>query len=1103
LGALAQWVDRYGIPLRPGGDAYDNDWLKQHQPEEYSRRLGAVLEAYERLAAQLRADGIPFNEDILLGLLEKLYRGTRQDFEQALRELYRGFKKTYPPASQTNPRSALQGDQLARLVSARDVLLNTTGAPATPQLPGLVNCLCGCACSAAGWACGYNVICNHSPAPGAEGGPCLCGGFGSQRLGPAASGGCFKQCSEEFGATIPVTSAWPLLPINSGTKLKAGDQIFSGQATDNVLVLADGSQLVLKPDTVLTLLQPQPGVVRVHVQKGGFRLVRPPGGTHGLEVQLGNAVARPVGTELLANWEDESGSLAVIDGTVLLTGAAGAETEVIAGQQIALPGRAVTPYDLSQDDGGPVGGLPLRNLPLDDTTSQPYGEVSADFSGNRIPSDWVWQDPGGDAQLETPEPGTLRVTVPDGNDLWKARSDAPRLLHRVTGDFDLEGQLFVESQATDLAISEFVLFAPAAGLGIQARQMADEGFVADYRVLGGGWLRQQGFNQLQALETRLSDGPDTPGGPVQLRLSRRGDVWKTYWSLDGQSWTLSGRQLIKAPNTLWVGWVFKRMAYDGLAAEPAVTTLRAVRLATAERGSLPAPQWDLSGWQGRAWLMEDAVGLELDGSRPASVQAFAAQPLAGDFDVVVRFETQGWQQHPGEARQLTLQALSGDDDYWSTTGQGGGHASLAYVGPVQADNLPFQVATDWRLNGGWGRRQAVEMPEGRGWLRLARHGRQFETYAWLDCEWLRLDRFTDVYTGPVTIALEASNLWEAQANAALTAQISLEQFSVGAAAGAPLWSPEPCSLLTAVDLPSQLTLPAGLQATMFQAPYALGNLFSAADGTAYLFSSQLDRQKLMAVDKNGQARTLAESEVLAGINAKSGAWLGKSVLMTVDFWPEGGNRLGGLFQLWPGGNFREWRTAASHGGLSDIIAAPDGGWYFADFENDNIWHLAAEDTPETPVITQGEVPGGLVVLAYDTRQRVLYALNRSAEWPYGGVAGVCQIGEAGEAVLLARPGESTPTFGGMAFSPGGAFGEGLYVSDPESGSILRVGAGGSLTPVVTGLPNRAWGDSTRPRARCGWCAATDTCCRYEASRPFNNQPASSPSSTTMPLIILG
>ena len=32
-----------------------------------------------------------------------------------------------------------------------------------------------------------------------------------------------------------------------------------------------------------------------------------------------------------------------------------------------------------------------------------------------------------------------------------------------------------------------------------------------------------------------------------------------------------------APETLWVGWLVKRMAYDGLVDEPAVVTLRDVQ----------------------------------------------------------------------------------------------------------------------------------------------------------------------------------------------------------------------------------------------------------------------------------------------------------------------------------------------------------------------------------------------------------------------------------------------------------------------------------------------------------------------------------------------
>ena len=62
---------------------------------------------------------------------------------------------------------------------------------------------------------------------------------------------------------------------------------------------------------------------------------------------------------------------------------------------------------------------------------------------------------------------------------------------------------------------------------------------------------------------------------------------KTRWSVDdGATWTLSNRQTLPLPETIWAGWMFKRMAHDGLPEPPAVTTLRDVRRAEVNRLSI-------------------------------------------------------------------------------------------------------------------------------------------------------------------------------------------------------------------------------------------------------------------------------------------------------------------------------------------------------------------------------------------------------------------------------------------------------------------------------------------------------------------------------------
>ena len=119
----------------------------------------------------------------------------------------------------------------------------------------------------------------------------------------------------------------------------------------------------------------------------------------------------------------------------------------------------------------------------------------------------------------------------------------------------------------------------------------------------------------------------------------------------------------------------------------------------------------------------------------------------------------------------------------------------------------------------------------------------------------------------------------------------------------------------------------------------------------------------MAIDSIGSARTYANSELLSGVNLKTGVMLGSSVLMTVDYWPEGGNQFSGIYELKPDGSYRKWSlTCGSYDDLSRIIPASQGGWFFSDFEKDNIWHLFAEGVAETPLITRGEVPPGLGVL---------------------------------------------------------------------------------------------------------------------------------------------
>jgi FecR protein len=866
------------------------------------------------------------------------------------------------------------------------------------------------------------------------------------------TGSCFEQA---WSAKVEIISLNPDTPADAGLTLNPGDVLRTGTG-EVVIMLPDGSSLHVLRDSELTAFETGAGVTRVEVTRGKIGSWSAPGGPHNVEVVVAGKTIQPSGTQFSLQWDGQAGWLAVVEGSVTVTDAAGAQLTLTAGRHLDLASGTVGVYDPGGDPTVKVGDVPLGSLVLDDTP-QPFGEYPLELVDDRLSDGWVLEDPGEDALLQSPQPGTLQLTVPDGNDMWSATTTGPRLLHKVTGDFDFETQLTQRCQCSDMTVSEFVVYAPGSYLCYLAEQMARDGLAAHYRLMGG-WWRAQGVNKVGALNVDWRHGPDAPDGPAHMRLTRRGDLWKIYWSLDGQNWTLASREEIEAPDTLWVGWSFKRMAYEGQRDQAAINTLSDVRLVSAPRGSMPIPEWDFVQWAGSAQGQDGVLTLGLDGSRLGEVRALTGEPLTGDFDAIARFDAEGWQHQPGQMRGLALFAASGDDK------------NQSYSAMYQRDDLVQHYRTDLELDGRWGWWQGDPTSDVGGWLRLVRHDGKFQAYFWGDCEWKRLDKFDEAapFSAPLYLGFSINNNWEASANAALTARFSLEQYPSSSSADGQPWQPQPCSLLAPVELPAGIQLPAGAQAEMFVSPFELGNLFFGPDGTAYVFSAmqgdeflsaylyRRDKKMLLALDADGEARRFATGDALAGVNGKSGDMLPNGdILMTVDYWPEGGTRYGGVYQLSPDGSSREWKTAQGHGGLSDIIAAPDGGWYLSDFENDNVWYLAAEGQPETPLITQGEVPRGLAALALNPVRQALYALNQTGDWPFGGTPGVYQVTPAGEAVLLAGRAEGEPNFGGLAFSQGGILPPGLYVSDTNGGRILQVGAGGEFTPVIVGLPKPA------------------------------------------------
>lgn len=748
---------------------------------------------------------------------------------------------------------------------------------------------------------------------------------------------------------------------------------------------------------------------------------------------LGYTAATTTG-EFLCRRKGDSGYIGCISGEVLVRTPAGEIVKLASGKKLSVPSAQIEEFDSSKDALKPFEDLPLRDIITGAGRPAPYTDGQVLFENGALPEGWVWQDPNKDALLEFPEAGTVRITVPDGNDLWGARSGAPRLLRKVTGDFDFEADIKLQTAATDGASSEWLLFSPASYEGARAKQMDANSLAAHYRLFGGGILRWAGG-------TTFAEHQDF----VRFKLTRRGDVWKSYWSLDGKVWHMSARETILLPDTLWVGWVFKRQAWDRMYNEKAVTTTKNVRLRTAPLGTLPVDEWDLETAEGAFIATEGkVVKIALDGTKLCSVYVHSGRAHNGDFDTVVRFSAKPWTYQAGQSYQFAVSARSASNDN-----------TMAYIRRREfEDYAPSRYDTDLQINSRWGRYQWVSANDFSGYLRIARKDGKITTYYWTDGRWYPLGQFADRVLDPMYLTLWVSN----SERASTPAPLSVEFEVVSDVEGAPIsaWEPEDVNM-PVLPPPADLILLPGTTAKLIQAPYPLGNLFFGPSGIGFVFSSENERLRsgsnvdwrgsLLMVTADGRAKTFVRSDVLCGLNRKGGAVYDGAFLVTVDYWTEGGNRYGGLFQLNLDGSFSEIALKEGHGGLSDLIPAAEGGWYFVDFENDNLWRLPKIGEPETRVITAGGVPYGLGVVAQDPTTGTLYCVNwKGSGWPFGGEDAIYKIVD-GKAVLVAKAPEGQ-SFAGLDFARGGRFGTSLHASTGKQ--IVRVDEDGTLTPVISG-----------------------------------------------------
>ncbi len=574
--------------------------------------------------------------------------------------------------------------------------------------------------------------------------------------------GCYFTQTWQASLTIEALNA--AKPAQIGAALLKGDAL---QTEIDPAIVVLSSRLIIEPLSLVTFTT-RGNTTVVHLKKGGVHYVRAeadgakrPRGT-AIDDGFGHTVeaANEGPVEFIVRRKEESATVYVIAGTVSIGRSRGKPLAVAAGKQCDLPGGDLKPYKHDPDDDYTIDGIPVTAVQIEVPTVAP-GSYTPTYRQGRFGDGWIWEDPRRDAQVASPAAGVFKITVPDGNEFWYWESKAPRLLHPVTGDFDLAGELLLSCKSNASAITEFLIYAPGAYLGFHAGQMARDSFAAQYCILGGGWLRMDGLNKLIGYGTRFAAGPDAPRKAVKLLLTRRGDLWRTYWSTDGEHWNLSTRQVLAAPDSLWVGWLFKRHAFDGSNSEPAVNTLSAVTLHTGRPGSLPGPAWDCVQWCGAAEVRGQAVTLSVDRDKPGEVSASVGQRVDGDFEIVVRFAAPPWRHQPGENRSLFIFADAGNDtDY-------------AYIRLRQADETGLRIDTDLRKNGGWGRYRWVEAKGYEGEFRMLRRGATLTTYYRSGGAWLRLDEFDAGFASPVFLGAAIDSAEGASKPTALQAKFTI------------------------------------------------------------------------------------------------------------------------------------------------------------------------------------------------------------------------------------------------------------------------------------------------------------------------------------------
>lgn len=471
-------------------------------------------------------------------------------------------------------------------------------------------------------------------------------------FGPATDRGptgAWRQPEQPYEGYVELVEHAPEQSAVWGGDILPGDRIRAGSHVVTV-EMWDGTMIVIQPNAEITVDYPPNGSgIRVTLERGGARVARHGIAYANIEFMHRGRLIKPKGTEFVL---DDSG-VAVISGTVEVSGE-GEPLILRDGEKLNYRTAAVEPFDAT--DFGLA--LAADGVPAEpdywSPCREPFGEKTFSLTDRVADSGWVLADPperrGVRAELEFPESGGVRVTVPANSRLdcgHYAADTAPRLLHKVTGDFDLEADVSIEGQPGHQAALDFLVRAPGAYPGLLAARSPGQwggnfqrptGVGRSYWIPGAALVRRgrPAVSYLPLLHVPHNQWPAAGDGPLRVRFSRRSDVWATYWSRQEGVWESTGFHSVVLPETLWVGWMLENATFSGPA--NAVTyTFRDVRLRTAPAMTMDG-DWHFSTTHGTARSQAAGVHLSLDGRGPGTARAYSPGDLAGDFDVIVNVQ---------------------------------------------------------------------------------------------------------------------------------------------------------------------------------------------------------------------------------------------------------------------------------------------------------------------------------------------------------------------------------------------------------------------------------------------------------------------------------